>query len=876
MSETGQSNNPMLPPLGAPGNPISNSSIPNMSAPNTMSPLMNGPSSQVQGGPSQPPVDAMRAYRACLHCRNRKSKCDLDPNGGRPPCRRCQRENRECVLGESHRGGRRVRKKPKLEEEGEGSSTSPSTPTASTFHGSPATQPQTSPQFRTNPGHAQHSSEPFHTRYDDRQMWQQQPSAAGGDGTSRYPEYPPILGESQNQPYRERLESTASIIGKPSHEGIATAALQNPSDALEILAQVADRADDSNSPRSDDTTGQVRKRVPAQQPDINPQPMENTWHYPPLQKGLISPEQQLYHSFFPIVPRATFDPQRLKWLSRYEPHLFSAILTVASKDEEVLHQVCYDHMQQMISNISAGADAGVEAVEALLLLSQWVSHRPQVAVTVGRGEEDRVAWMYIGTALRLGYFLEIDRTSFNSDTQEDPAKFHRKRLVWAACYICDRQVSVRVGRGFWARGPGPLSGLKASNFPTLQRVGNHEEDFATIFQANLELTQIFSNVHDILYSSKGHAWKEMLEGRYAKYLDDFRYSIRTWIDNWGSLNCHPSIKASLMLTYDYLRLYVNAFAYQATISRALTDQRDSQHNPNGSIPLINSTAPDARFIYEAVNAATSLLSRFNDSVSPETLRHMPSSYYLFVIYSAVFLYKARSTTSLQKSEREEVHKSIRQTIERLQASSVGCNQIGNRYARLLELLWRKSPKRNGNKGLYRMSIDNRIIAQQQQAAISQAQAQALAAAGTQNASQSLASNLNPIPNSETHNPPQTQNFDPNLDPNMYKTSFPDPFASSIQNQQQHQPQTYIPHPATMPGFSWLDLSATSQYAQQNGPSSSGSGEGYDGIGELGSPWDAGTGFESGGMDGSGMDGVAAGFMDPGFLDGGIGGGDLIF
>jgi len=109
---------------------------------------------------------------------------------------------------------------------------------------------------------------------------------------------------------------------------------------------------------------------------------------------------------------------------------------------------------------------------------------------------------------------------------------------------------------------------------------------------------------------------------------------------------HPYIKASLLLTYDYLRLYVNAFAYQATISRALTDQRDSQHNPNGSIPLINSTAPDARFIYEAVNAATSLLTRFDDSVSPETLRHMPSSYYLFVIYSAVFLYKVSPSLSL--------------------------------------------------------------------------------------------------------------------------------------------------------------------------------------------------------------------------------------
>jgi len=59
------------------------------------------------------------------------------------------------------------------------------------------------------------------------------------------------------------------------------------------------------------------------------------------------------------------------------------------------------------------------------------------------------------------------------------------------------------------------------------------------------------------------------------------------------------------------------------------------------MPLINATAPDARFIYEAVDAAKSLLSTFNNFVDPQTLRYMPSSYYLFIIYSAVFLYKVR-------------------------------------------------------------------------------------------------------------------------------------------------------------------------------------------------------------------------------------------
>lgn len=274
--------------------------------------------------------------------------------------------------------------------------------------------------------------------------------------------------------------------------------------------------------------------------------------------------------------------------------------------------------------------------------------------------------MYTGTALRLGYFLSIDGTSFRSDAREEPVVFARKRLVWMACYMCDRQVSVRLGKGFWSRGPGPLSGTTSNDFPTLQPRLAGQDDWAKIFQANLELTQIFSNVHDILYASKGHNFKEMLEGRYAKYLDDFRTTIRNWSERWGTLHCSAPLKASLMLTYDYLRLYVNAFAYQATISRALTDHRDSQHTPNYAMPLINASAPDARFIYEALDAAQSLLKTFNNIVDPETLRYMPVSYYFYIVYSAVFLYKARATTTMTEDERMSVRNMINLSIDRLE------------------------------------------------------------------------------------------------------------------------------------------------------------------------------------------------------------------
>jgi len=193
-----------------------------------------------------------------------------------------------------------------------------------------------------------------------------------------------------------------------------------------------------------------------------------------------------------------------------------------------------------VLSLVTGADAGVEAVEALLLLAEWVSHWPPPQTAVGRGEEDKVAWMYVGTALRLGYFLDLDRTIFNLESsKEESPSLARRRLAWAgrlesssllkvhsdnylACYICDRNVSVRLGKGFWSRGPGPMIWLRSKDFPSLQPASRKDDDYATIFQANLELTQLFSNAHDILYSRKGRGWKLMLEGDYVKYIARIR------------------------------------------------------------------------------------------------------------------------------------------------------------------------------------------------------------------------------------------------------------------------------------------------------------------------------------------------------------------
>ena len=43
-------------------------------------------------------------------------------------------------------------------------------------------------------------------------------------------------------------------------------------------------------------------------------------------------------------------------------------------------------------------------------------------------------------------------------------------------------------------------------------------DEAAVFQANYELTQLFSNAHDILYASRDHRDRLFSTGDYAKYL----------------------------------------------------------------------------------------------------------------------------------------------------------------------------------------------------------------------------------------------------------------------------------------------------------------------------------------------------------------------
>lgn len=528
--------------------------------------------------------------------------------------------------------------------------------------------------------------------------------------------------ESDGQgPYGEEL--SASRSGSSNTDELPFSNLQNPSDALGILAKVA-----GESSSDQDRVGAPRASTSSQARDNSatlPPPPPLAFSYPLLERGVLTVAslcqivarfQQQYHPYYPLAPAHVFDTAQLSHMVTKEPHLLTAILLIASKDladEPLIYEACSEHMKSLVATLAAGGEAGVEAVEALLLLTEWAPYTQKDSGKVGKGEEDKESWMHAGLALRIAYYLALDRYSFRVVDQGKDPDHHRKRLIWTSAYVSDRHISIRTGKAFWSRGPGPLTTLRREDYPTLIPKNPNEEDYASIFQANLELTQLFSNVHDTLYSNPGSSFRTHMSGSYIKFIDDFRSAIYGWKSVWGTLTCSPPLKACLLMSYDYLRLYTNAFAFQATLLRALPTAAPSSDHPNppDAAPVtgmqisqrvfVNNVGAvsDARFIYEGLDAAKAILTTVNNFVDPErSLRFMPLRYYLYLVYAGVFLYRARCTGVISQDEDRAIFAMINETISRLAraaaGSGPGIQHPGSRYSQLLKLLWAKVPRKD--------------------------------------------------------------------------------------------------------------------------------------------------------------------------------------
>lgn len=159
----------------------------------------------------------------------------------------------------------------------------------------------------------------------------------------------------------------------------------------------------------------------------------------------------------------------------------------------------------------------------------------------------------------------------------------------------------------------------------MQAQSGNDEDFASLLQAHVELTTLFGNVHDILFASRSRTAEIMCRGDYSKYIDDASKAMMAWHQSWSTISVSSQLKSCLSLSYQYLRMYVNAFAFQAVLYRC-----PEKRSPDVCLfPDSAMASPDARHVYTAIEAAETMVQIVAVDIDPAAhLRYMPARFYL--------------------------------------------------------------------------------------------------------------------------------------------------------------------------------------------------------------------------------------------------------
>ncbi|GFZ50946.1 hypothetical protein JCM24511_08704 [Saitozyma sp. JCM 24511] len=724
----------------------------------------------MSSSPPNKPDRVKRGYRACLHCRSRKAKCDLGdidaPSS--PPCSRCRRESRQCVFAPSRRGGNNVkRKKEEIEEDSD--MKPPSAALEMAHHSGPyptlysgplrsSLDYDSFPPYNSNLNNILRSPQtnPYPHLAEVSPVGHADPPSAGPSHTDSTPRlhmpHPPSRTPS---PKRRRLHLNPPLhAADPS--SIVVADMQNESDALHILALASGQARDdsqrSSAQRSRSESKVADTKRGLQRSDRKP---KDLGEFALIKLGIVSVGQvmalaekffRFHHHLFPMVPSAIIPrtQEQLGVFAGNERYLLAAIIIIASRHDpgvgmRSVHDRSWAVMRGWISDIQClGAPPTIGLVEALLLLAEnlprdpartgSLDDDPDEIHAIGFGEEvhgaeNRQAWMLIGMAIRSSYGLGIDKlaTKMFPDT-ERTLELERARLAWTYCYLFDRHVSLRLGKAFWSRGPSIcFQGFSASaqtgptaapgNFPFLREIksgDSPQEDFASLVQAYVELTQMMSNAHDILYPNAARTRSLVLYGEYFKFLDEAARSLDGFKVLWRKKKwtVFPLNDAVWAMFY-YTQLYICAFSFQAHVERAsikaeeeykkLEQQRkaqgstvEAQRPPLSLFPRGAAASPDARYILQSCDAARTLLHICVDSLHPGgALPFLPSRYLLWFTYAAIFLLKALYSGAMLRADHAETLKLIDRLCTCFAQSATDGDHPATRYGHQLESLRKK-------------------------------------------------------------------------------------------------------------------------------------------------------------------------------------------
>ncbi|WWD19715.1 hypothetical protein CI109_104179 [Kwoniella shandongensis] len=730
-----------------------------------------------------------RGYRACVHCRLRKARCDLgDVNApSEPPCSRCRREQRDCVFLPTKRRRKASTAEPSQREESldavqvevypahassSGGSAPPQPqqsanqstmarePPAAEWNlsfsqlahppgsmkeegGSHFAQPSNWPDNHPQPGYddgrrrgslVNHTGSVLHTQNNTTHSMT---SALQTTPQSTYPmdtTTPGSLGDSSTASTSALSPGHRAKKRRTEPEGtrkIVNASLSNEMDALEILANAATDGEgdiEGGNNKVKSANGGDTKRVSWDVGEEDTPPVKELRDFHLIKNGVLDERglQELVNLFFqhlhPALPifqtaRLPRTREQLRDLAHSDPFLLTCIIAVASRHPsdnryKDVHDRTWAILRETMADYSfAGLPSSVGFVEGVLLLAE---HLPREKATPPRdysigmlagpgteaagahGTDNRRSWALIGLAIRAAYLLGLDQIALEIDEAQRTPDVERARRL-----------------AFWSRGPSlcfvgyshiSQTGEAAAriNFPLQLSPGADtdetlHDDSASLMQSLVELTQIMTNAHDILYPSKSRTAVLVRQGEYFLFLDHFRRALDSYRTIWKPKKwSNLTLQELSWMTYHFVRLYVSSFGYSAHVKRSqwraeeeASAGRDGSRQSVQLFPRGSATSPDALYIYESIGAANEIMHISLRLAQMGSIRYLPSRYLINISYAAVFALKSSYSGAVVGKDMLRIRELVDHVCAALVLACPDKDHPAVRYGQMLRMLSKK-------------------------------------------------------------------------------------------------------------------------------------------------------------------------------------------
>nr|ODN90968.1 specific RNA polymerase II transcription factor [Cryptococcus depauperatus CBS 7855] len=566
---------------------------------------------------------------------------------------------------------------------------------------------------------------------------------------------PASMGDSSTASNTALSPNNRSKRRKTGTDGrkLVNASVNNEMEALEILANAATDGEGGKEEGSNKQISGDLKKVSWDDDETEKAPARDASAFHLIKLGILD-ETGLhelvdvyfrhYHPTLPIFQTARIPRSREQLLDLIydDSFLLMCIIAVASRHPtndryKDVHDKTWAILRDAMSDYSfAGLPGSVGFVEGVLLLAE---HLPRERATppkdtsvsmlsgpgtqyVGtgmHGTDNRRSWALIGLAIRAAYLLGLDQISLEVDEACRTPDVERARSVWTWCYLYDRTIDeltlplrLRTGLAFWSRGPAlcfvgyshiSQTGEAAArlNFPlqlsqSTELNGAAHNDSASLMQSLVELTQIMTNAHDILYPSKLRTETLVKQGEYFLFLDHFRRALDSYQSIWKPKKwSNITLEDLSWMTYHFVRLYISSFGYSAHVKRAQwRADEESLSGRDGSrqvqlFPRGSATSPDALYIYDSIGAANEVLHTSLRLAQQGSLRYLPSRYLINISYAAVFALKSSYSGAVVETDRQRIQELVDNVCAGLVLACLEKDHPAVQYGQMLRMLSKK-------------------------------------------------------------------------------------------------------------------------------------------------------------------------------------------